>query len=174
MDLANLNRTEEFYGEYKLGFFSNPEQIFISFSVQYISGRGFICPSDGSKPYISDVSYKFKDVLNVEHGFFNKKDCAVIRTTQGSDDVYLPGINESVEQMRSAFAEIKELEKELQHEKEDATLSAQTKSSEDMTMEAAMAEFELKVKKLKTLYEMGVLEPDEFESLRKNLINLYQ
>ncbi len=174
MNQADLNRTEEFYGEYKPGFFASPEQVFISFSVQYVSGRGVICPTDGSKPYVTDVNYKFKDVIHVEQGVLNKKNCAVLRTTQGSDDVYLPGVTESVDEMREAFEEIRALEQQLQQQKEEATMAVETKSSDNMTQEDEMAEFERKVKELKTLYEVGILEPDEYEVLRKKLISLYQ
>ena len=174
MNPADLNRTEEFYGEYKSGFFANPEQIFISFSVQYISGRGLICPNDGSKPYITDVSYKFKDVVSVEHGVINKKNCAVIHTTAGSDDVYLPGISDSVMDMKKAFEDIKLLEQQLQQEKDEAEKEVETKSSDNMTMDEEMAEFERKVKKLKTLHDIGILDPAEYEKLRKKLISIYQ
>lgn len=173
MNQADLHRTEEFYGEYKPSLFANPEQIFISFSVRYISGRGVICPSNGDKPYVTDVSYKFKDVVSVEHSVLNKKNCAVIRTTQGSDDVYLPGIAESVETIRAGFDTIKALETQLQEEKSVAAQSVETKSSDNMSLEEEMAEFEFKVKRLKSLYEAGILEPAEYEELRKSLISLY-
>lgn len=173
MNQADINRTEEFYGEYKPGFFASPEQIFISFSVQYVSGRGVICPA-GEKPYVADVSYKFKDVIQVDQGVLNKKSCAVIRTTQGSDDVYLPGVTESVDSMRESFSKIKDLEQQLQHQKEEVTVAAEAKSSDHMSHEDEMAEFERKVKELKTLYEVGILDPDEYEVLRKKLIMLYQ
>lgn len=173
MNQADLNKTEEFYGEYKPGFFASPEQVFISFSVQYVSGRGVICPA-GEKPYVADVNYKFKDAIQIEQGVLNKKNCAVLRTTQGSDDVYLPGVTEPLDNMREAFDRIKALEKQLQQQKEEVTLATENKSSDHMSHEDEMAEFERKVKELKTLYEVGILEPDEYEILRKKLISLYQ
>lgn len=174
MDQMDLIRTEEFYGEYKAGFFSNPEQVFISFSVQFVSGRGVVCPTDGSKPYVTDVSYKFKDVVTVEQGSLNKKVCTVIRTTPGSDDVFLPGIRESIDDIKASFEKIKALEQELQHQKDEAAIAVETKSSDNMSQEDEMAEFERKVIELKTLYEVGILDTEEYEVLRKKLISLYQ
>ena len=82
MSQLDYNQTQEYYGEYKQGFFGSVEQIYVCFSAQYVSGRGFA--DDGTGRYsIIEMEYKIADVEDIDSAKFDGKQCSVVKVSNG-------------------------------------------------------------------------------------------
>ena len=173
MSQLDYNQTQEYYGEYKHGFFGNVEQIFICFAAQYVSGRGFVFDHGTGKFDITQINYKIGDVEEIESSKFDGKPCSVVRTTSDLNDVYLPGLTVMTPILKNSFSQFKEMSMQLEAEKLKVEAATSTKSSANLSLEEEIAEFKEKVNKLKIMKENGVLSPDEFQVLKLKLMDLY-
>jgi len=172
MSQLDYNQTQEYYGEYKQGFFGSVEQIYVCFSAQYVSGRGFA--DDGTGRYsIIEMEYKIADVLDIDSAKFDGKQCSVVKVSNGANDVYLPGLSAMTPILKNSFKQFKDLSMQLEAEKLKVEASTETKSSANLTLEEEIAEFKAKVNKLKIMKDNGVLSPDEFQALKIKLMDLY-
>lgn len=173
MSQMDYNQTQEYYGEYKQGFFSAAEQIFICFSAQTVAGRGLIFDSGSGKYEVADFEYQMKDVTEVVGDKFNGKQCSALKINGKSNFVYLPGLTVMTPMVKNTFSKFKDLANQLEAEKFKVEAFTATKSSEGLSLEDEIAEFKEKVNRLKIMRENGVLSPVEYQQLKMKLMDLY-
>lgn len=173
MSQIDYNQTQEYYGEYKQGFFGAVEQIFICFSVQTVSGRGMVFNTAAGKFEVVDFNYQMNCVTDVESDKFNGKQCTVLRTNGSVGVVYFPGLTVMTSMVKNAFGKFKNLAVQMEAEKFKVEAFTVKKSSEKLSLEEEMAEFKEKVNRLKVMRENGVLSPAEYQELKLKLMNIY-
>ena len=174
MGQMDYNQTQEYYGEYKQGFFGATEQIFVCFSAKTVSGRGLVYDNFSQRFDIVDFEYQLKDVNDVVAGTVSKKACTVLKVTDASSDaVYLPGLNVMPPMIKNTFTKFKELAMEMEAENFKKEAFSLEKSSENLSLEEEMAEFKEKVDRLKLMRDNGVLSPLEYQELKTKLMDLY-
>lgn len=174
MSQLDYNQTQEFYGEYKQGFFSAAEQIFVCFSAQGVSGHGVIHEKFSDRLNIVDFEYAMKDVTDVIPESLSGKSCtALVVNDPSCDIVYLPGLNVMAPIVKNAYTKFKDLAVEMEAEKFKAEAFSLEKSSDNLSLEDEIAEFKEKVNRLRVMRENGVLSPVEYQELKMKLMNLY-
>ena len=173
MSQLEYNQTQEYYGEYKSGFFGSLEQIYISFSVHGVSGRGFLLDKYSEKYDVTDFNYNITDIKDIENDKFNGKVAALIRMKDDVGNVYLPGLTVMPTMLKNTFEKFKDYYFQLEAERFKMEAAAGSKSSANLTLEEEIAEFKEKVNRLKIMKENGVLSPQEYQDLKARLMNLY-
>lgn len=174
MSQMDYNQTQEYYGEYKQGFFSAAEQIFVCFSAQTVSGRGLVHDTITDRFDIVDFEYQMKDVEDVITDKISNKQCAVLKVKDASSDaVYLPGLSVNTPIVKNSYTKFKELAMELEAEKFKVEAFAVEKSSDNLSLEEEITEFKEKVNRLRVMRDNGVLSPVEYQDLKTKLMNLY-
>lgn len=173
MGQIDYNQTQEYYGEYKQGFFGAAERIFICFSAQTVFGRGMVFNTVSGKFEAIDFKYQMDCVTDVENDKFNGKQCTVLRTNGSVGVIYLPGLAVMTSMVKNTFGRFKNLAAQMEAEKFKVEAFTVQKSSEKLSLEEEMAEFKEKVNRLKIMRENGVLSPVEYQELKSKLMNLY-
>ena len=173
MGQTDFDQSQEYYGEYKQGVFGNAEQIFVSFSPQTLSARGFILDLTSGKYEVIECAFPMKDVIDVESDKLNGKTCTVVRANGGQNRIFLPGLSVMTPIVKNTFNMFKDLSMQLEAEKFKMEAATASKSSANLTLEEEIAEFKEKVNKLKVMKENGVLSPIEYQDLKARLMDLY-
>lgn len=173
MGQTDFNQSQDYYGEYKQGIFGNAEQIFISFSAQTMSARGYVLDLASGKFEIAELSYPMNDVVEVDSDKMNGKPCTIVRTKGNETNIYLPGLTVMTPMVKNTFNKFKDLAMQLEAEKFKVEAATTSKSSSNLSLEEEIAEFKEKVNKLKIMKENGVLSPIEYQDLKAKLMDLY-